>query len=153
MINRFCYNSPIGFLIIEGDETSITGLYFACDETLNQGVLTPEMSKCIAQLNQYFNGTRKEFNINLNLKGTAFQTSVWNAILEIPYGKTSSYGDVAKAINNPKAVRAVGGANNKNPVSIIVPCHRVIGSNGSMTGYGGEIWRKEFLLNLEKNNQ
>lgn len=151
-MNIYCYNSPIGNLLIEGDEKNIIGLYFSCHPTQNQGVLTWEMDKCIKQLEEYFSGERKTFNLNLNLKGTDFQKSVWNALLEIPYGETVTYGHIAKSINNPKAVRAVGGANNKNPISIIVPCHRVIGANGNMTGYGGEIWRKEFLLNLESKS-
>lgn len=153
MKNKFYYQSPIGALLIEGDDETITGLYFGDEGLQNEGVFTLEMDKCINQLNEYFEGNRKVFSLNLNLQGTDFQKSVWNALLNIPYGNTASYSDIAKAVNSPKAVRAVGGANHRNPVSIIVPCHRVIGSNGSLTGYGGELWRKEFLLNLEKNNK
>ena len=152
MTNAYCYNSPIGFLKIEGSDTAITGLYF-CEEAFeNQGTYTKEMKKCIKQLEEYFVGKRKNFDLYLNMCGTDFQVSTWNALKTIPYGKTASYLDMAKAIDKPKAVRAVGGANHKNPISIIVPCHRVIGSDGSLTGYGGKLWRKEYLLNLEKEN-
>ena len=109
----------------------------------------PLLKKAVKQLDEYFAGRRKEFNLPLSMKGTAFQKKVWAALQEIPYGETRSYGDIAKAIGKPKAARAVGMANNRNPVSIIVPCHRVIGSNGSLVGYGGGLKAKEFLLKLE----
>lgn len=102
------------------------------------------------QLTEYFNGKRKTFDIALDFHGTEFQTNAWDALLKIPYGETRSYKDQAIAIHKPTAVRAVAGANNRNKISIVIPCHRVIGKNGSMTGYGGELWRKEFLLKLEK---
>ena len=101
------------------------------------------------ELAEYFNGERKSFDIPLDYRGTPFQEESWNALLKIPYGETRSYKDQAIAINKPTAVRAVASANNRNKISIVIPCHRVIGKNGSMTGYGGEIWRKEFLLMLE----
>ena len=103
------------------------------------------------ELQEYFSGSRKTFDIPLDIKGTKFQVSVWNALLTIPYGKTASYQEQAIAINNPEAVRAVAKANGDNRIGIIIPCHRVIGKDGKMTGYGGKIWRKEYLLNLEKN--
>lgn len=152
MKNIYCYQSPIGFLRIEGDKKSITGIYFSNEFFMNEGILTFEMDKCINQLREYFEGRRKEFSLNLSFEGTEFQKQVWHALLQIPYGKTASYSEIAKMINNPKAVRAVGGANNKNPISIVIPCHRVIGANGNLTGYGGELWRKDFLLNLERKN-
>lgn len=102
------------------------------------------------ELTEYFNGERKTFDVALDFRGTEFQEKAWDALLKIPYGETRSYKDQAIAIKQPTAVRAVAGANNRNKISIIVPCHRVIGKNGSMTGYGGEVWRKEFLLKLEK---
>lgn len=105
------------------------------------------------QLSEYFNGTRHAFDLDLVLQGTEFQHKVWNALLEIPYGETRSYQEIAEAIGNPKAVRAVGMANNKNNIGIIIPCHRVIGKDGSMTGYYGGIHYKEFLLDLERKNK
>lgn len=105
------------------------------------------------QLIEYFNGKRKVFNLKLALEGTEFQIRVWNALINIPYGQTVSYGDIATAIGNSKASRAVGGANNKNPIAIIVPCHRVIGANQKLVGYGGGLWRKEGLLELENQHK
>ena len=103
------------------------------------------------QLNEYFNGERKVFDLPLDLTGTSFQTKVWQELLKIPYGETKSYKDVAIAINNPKACRAVGMANNKNRIMVVVPCHRIIGSNKKLVGYVGGLKLKEQLLNLEKN--
>ncbi len=103
------------------------------------------------QLQQYFSGELKVFNIPLDIQGTDFQMQVWNTLRDIPYGETRSYQQQAIAINNPKAVRAVANANRNNKISIIIPCHRVIGKNGTMTGYGGGIWRKEYLLKLESS--
>ncbi len=102
------------------------------------------------QLVEYFRGTRKAFQLPLDLRGTPFQLKVWKQLQAIHYGETMSYKEVAEAIGIPKAVRAVGGANNQNPIPIIIPCHRVIGSNGALVGYGGGLERKEHLLNLEK---
>ncbi len=104
-----------------------------------------------AQLDEYFRGERVEFDVDLDPAGTAFQKRVWAALLTIPYGETRSYGEIARQIDAPGAFRAVGLANGRNPIGIIVPCHRVIGANGSMTGYGGGIERKKVLLALEKN--
>jgi len=105
----------------------------------------------VEQLEEYFAGTRTEFELELELVGTAFQRRVWGALLTIPYGQTCSYGDIARQIGSPGAFRAVGLANGHNPIGIIVPCHRVIGSNGSLTGYGGGLDRKRSLLQLEKS--
>ncbi len=101
------------------------------------------------ELEEYFAGSRQTFDVPLDFKGTDFQQQSWSALLKIPYGETRSYQDQANAINNPKAVRAVAGANHSNKLSILIPCHRVIGKDGSLTGYGGKLWRKEFLLKLE----
>ena len=106
-------------------------------------------NECIKQLDEYFSGKRKMFDIDVILKGTEFQRKVWNALKDIPYGVTVSYALIAEKTGDRKAARAVGNANNKNPVSIIIPCHRVIGSNGSLTGYGGGLWRKKWLLEHE----
>ncbi len=110
---------------------------------------SPYFDQLKTELEEYFTGSRKTFDIPLDFAGTDFQEQSWNALLKIPYGETRSYQDQANTINNPKAVRAVAGANHRNKISILIPCHRVIGKNGSLTGYGGEVWRKEFLLKLE----
>ena len=104
------------------------------------------------QLAEYFQGKRREFDLQLSPEGTDFQKSVWKGLSKIDYGKTISYGEQARRIGNPKAMRAVGGANGKNPIAIIIPCHRVIGSNGTLTGFGGGLNAKTFLLNLEKSH-
>jgi methylated-DNA-[protein]-cysteine S-methyltransferase len=101
------------------------------------------------ELTEYFAGTRTEFTVPIKLSGSSFQRAVWQALQDVPYGETCSYGDIAHAINNPKSSRAVGGANNANPIPVIVPCHRIIGADKSMTGFGGGIPTKEFLLDLE----
>ncbi len=111
----------------------------------------PALEECVAQLDQYFKGTRKDFSLKLALEGTEFQQQVWRELSNIPYGQTASYLDIARAIGNEQAVRAVGAANGQNPISIIIPCHRVIGSDGKLTGYGGGLWRKEWLLTHERN--
>jgi len=110
----------------------------------------PAAKACIAELKAYFEGTLKEFSVPIKLKGTGFRMRVWEALMTIPYGETISYKELAQRINQPSAIRAVGGANHHNPISIIVPCHRVIGANGTLTGYGGGLGNKEFLLNLER---
>jgi len=113
---------------------------------------TPLIKKAARQFSEYFDGKRKSFDLPLSLQGTDFQKKVWKALKNIPYGKTISYGEIAAKIGNPKACRAVGLANNRNPISIIIPCHRVIGHNGSLTGYGGGLELKQQLLDLEKNS-
>jgi methylated-DNA-[protein]-cysteine S-methyltransferase len=112
---------------------------------------TPLIKEAYRQLSEYLKGERKGFDLPLLIKGTTFQQQVWKALLEIPYGETRSYKQIAVAIGNPKAVRAVGMANNRNPLLIVVPCHRVIGANGKLVGYGAGIEKKEFLLRLEKS--
>jgi len=110
---------------------------------------SPLLTQLKEELEGYFSGKRQQFDVPLDFKGTDFQRKSWDALRKIPYGETRSYQDQAIAIKKPKAVRAVAGANHRNKISILIPCHRVIGKNGSMTGYGGEVWRKEFLLKLE----
>jgi methylated-DNA-[protein]-cysteine S-methyltransferase len=107
------------------------------------------LADCVHQLDEYFARQRKSFDLKLDLRGTDFQKRVWRELLEIPFGKTVSYLDVAVALGDKKSIRAVGHANGQNPIVVIVPCHRVIGSDGSLTGYGGGLWRKEWLLNFE----
>jgi len=144
------YQSPIGLVKIVGSRDRILWLKFVGPQQTSDAHLTPGLKKCIAQIDEYFKGIRKKFSIDLLLQGTDFQKSVWHQLQKIPHGHTASYGDIARAICNPQACRAVGLANGKNPVSIIVPCHRIIGSNGTLTGYGGGLWRKEWLLKNEK---
>ncbi len=141
-------NSPIGFIKITADNDAICEVIFVekkDDDAPN--VLTQD---AVNQLMEYFTGKRTIFELPLAPAGTPFQQTVWKALCSIPYGKTASYGDIAKLIGNPKASRAVGMANNRNPISIVIPCHRVIGANGKLVGYGGGIEKKKYLLNLEK---
>ncbi|MEO1023598.1 MAG: methylated-DNA--[protein]-cysteine S-methyltransferase [Bacteroidota bacterium] len=137
-------DSPIGALTIEADEDVVLKILFDWDEVeIRPNAVTDQ---CKTQLEEYFNGVRTEFDVPLRFNGTAFQEQVWNALLPVPFGETATYGEQAKKINNPKAVRAVGAANGQNVLNIIVPCHRIIGSNGSLTGYGGGMERKRWLL-------
>ena len=114
---------------------------------------TDLLKETLRQMGEYFSGTRREFTLPLAPRGTAFQIKVWNALSAIPYGQTRNYRDIALQIESPNAVRAVGGANHHNPISIIIPCHRVIGANGSLTGYGGGLDKKEALLTLERGER
>jgi len=144
-------NSPIGIIEIQASEHGITKLVFA--DSQNNPVTRCEMiDRCKQQLTEYFDGKRREFNLPLDLQGTDFQKSVWTQLVKIPFGQTTAYREIANAVNNPKAVRAVGAANGRNPVSIIVPCHRIIGSNGTLTGYAGGLARKAWLLKHEMNS-
>lgn len=147
------FNSPLGIIEITGDDSSVSGIDFVDEnmDDLPENSESPALSKCASQLEEYFSGKRKIFDVPLKLDGTTFQEKVWEALKEIPYGETRSYQDIAIMTGNPRAVRAVGGANNKNPVGVIVPCHRVIGKDGSLTGYGGGLCRKKWLLEHEKN--
>lgn len=135
-------------LIIEADD-AIVGIHF--NDTENFSDDTPLLKEAKRQLEEYFNGSRKEFSLPLKAKGSEFQQKVWNALREIPFGETRTYGEIAKAIGNSKASRAVGNANNKNPIGIVVPCHRVIGSNGKLVGYAGGLDKKSYLLQMEKD--
>jgi methylated-DNA-[protein]-cysteine S-methyltransferase len=150
------YESPVGKISILASGDGVTELMFADDSEAadgSDGITNPILKKCLDQLGEYFSGRRSSFDIPLDLQGTPFQLSVWRTLLLIPCGATWSYGRVASQIGRPKATRAVGGANHCNPVSIIVPCHRVIGSDGKLTGYGGGLWRKEWLLQHEGKMQ
>lgn len=154
MESIYFYETIIGLLGIKENGTDITEIYFGKDKISNNIELkeTLLIKKTIYQLEEYFEGKRKSFDLPFEPKGTEFQKSVWNELLKIPYGETCSYGEIAKRIGNPKASRAIGMANNRNPISIIIPCHRVIGASGKLVGYGGGIDIKEKLLNLEKEN-
>lgn len=144
------YKSEIGILEISGSAEGIHELQFTNLESAPHSAVHGCLKDCFAQLDEYFSGVRTEFSVKLKPKGTDFQQQVWQALLKIPYGRTSSYLDIATAIGNKKAIRAVGAANGRNRIPIIIPCHRVIGSDGSLIGFGGGIWRKEWLLKHEK---
>jgi len=147
------YNSPIGIIKIEYSEKGISKLIFT-DEAEDEGLSAGDMEiRCIAQLDEYFNKKREEFDLDLDLQGTDFQKRVWTELLKIPFGKTISYKELALRLGDLKAIRAAGTANGANPVSIIVPCHRVIGSDGSITGYAGGLWRKQWLLEFESQER
>ncbi|WP_452599102.1 methylated-DNA--[protein]-cysteine S-methyltransferase [Pontimicrobium sp. MEBiC01747] len=145
-----CYiNSPLGITKIKGDENGIVSVSVLNTEEKVSDIIPEALEDCVFQLNEYFEGTRKEFSLKLNPQGTAFQNSVWNALLTIPYGKTTSYLALSKQLGDVKAIRAVANANGKNPLWIIIPCHRVIGSDGSLTGYAGGLHRKQWLIQHE----
>lgn len=142
--------TPIGIAKIIGDENGIQSVVVLDDDAISDDILNLEtpacLQDCVVQFQEYFNGQRASFNLTVNPKGTKFQIKVWKALLEIPYGKTRTYLEQSKALGDVKAIRAVASANGKNPIWIIIPCHRVIGSDGSLTGYAGGIWRKKWLL-------
>lgn len=143
------YKTPIGIAKIIGDENGICAVT-VLDETIEIIEETPSCLKdCVQQLDEYFKGNKTTFNLKLNPKGTVFQQKVWNELLQVPYGKTRTYLEQTKRLGDVKAIRAVASANGKNPLWIIIPCHRIIGSNGSLTGYAGGIWRKKWLLEHE----
>ncbi|OQX95895.1 cysteine methyltransferase [candidate division KSB1 bacterium 4572_119] len=145
------YESPLGWINIRATEEYITSVRFNDTGYSVETELTPILSDCLQQLNEYFEHKRKSFDLPLRLTGTPFQKTVWEELMKVPFGTVVSYGEIAKRIGNKNAVRAVGTANNKNPVVIIVPCHRIIGANGKLIGYGGGVWRKEWLLEHEKS--
>ncbi len=143
------YKSPVGIIEIEEEEGKIVGLKFtSCAQVVDNS--SGVIGKCEEQLSEYFAGKRKEFELEMVLKGTKFQQKVWRELAKIPYGKTVSYREIARNVGNEKAVRAVGTAIGRNPIAIIVPCHRVIGTDGSMTGYAYGVELKRKLLDLEK---
>jgi methylated-DNA-[protein]-cysteine S-methyltransferase len=144
------YHSPIGLIRIEAEEEALTGLRFAEIEEKPSSPLPGVLRDALRQLEQYFLGRRTKFELALRPAGTPFQKDVWKALQRVPYGRTASYKDIAAAVGRPAAVRAVGAANGDNPISIIIPCHRVIGADGRLTGYGGGIERKEWLLRHEQ---
>jgi methylated-DNA-[protein]-cysteine S-methyltransferase len=140
--------TPLGIASITGDEIGISEI-----SVLEEGIVSVEiptvLQEAVSQLNDYFEGKRTDFDFKLNPKGTEFQQKVWRALLEIPYGKTRTYLEQSKVLGDVKAIRAVASANGKNPLWIVVPCHRVIGTDGSLTGYAGGLWRKKWLLEHE----
>lgn len=150
----FCIiKSPLGFTKITGDLSGIASVSVLNSEENISEIIPESLQECVTQLNEYFSGTRKKFNLKLNPKGTDFQKSIWNLLLQIPFGKSISYLELSKQLGDVKAIRAVANANGKNPLWIIVPCHRVIGTDGSLTGYAGGLNRKQWLLEHESPNQ
>jgi methylated-DNA-[protein]-cysteine S-methyltransferase len=156
-MNYFTYvDSPIGRLLLISDGDALTGLHMDVpdrepgpDATWVEDSSVKPLPAAARQLTEYFANVRRDFDLPLSLRGTPFQQRVWRALTEIRYGETWSYGELAQRIGNPAASRAVGLANGRNPISILVPCHRVIGADGSLTGYGGGLERKRWLLALE----
>jgi methylated-DNA-[protein]-cysteine S-methyltransferase len=146
------YKSPIGTIVIEGDERGMSKLIFSDDVEDEAAEGNEIASLWIKQLDEYFNHQREYFELELNLKGTAFQLRVWEELLKVPFGTTLSYKELSERLGDVKAIRAVAAANGANPVSIIVPCHRIIGSDGSLTGYGGGLSRKRWLLDFESKD-
>ena len=144
------YKSPLGPIEITGCSDSILSLNFVEEMQAEDGEQPFCAKECLKQLEEYFNGQRRDFFLKLAPAGTDFQKSVWRWLEKIPYGKTVSYAEIAADLGKPNACRAVGNANGKNPISLIIPCHRVIGSDGSLTGYGGGLWRKRWLIGFER---
>lgn len=151
MIYKKIIETPIGKIYIAEENNKIIEINLDSKKNNYEIKNTKILSLAERQLLEYFEGKRKKFDLPLKLKGTPFQEKVWNELLKIPYGETRTYGEIAKNIENPKAARAVGMANHNNPISIVVPCHRVIGVNNKLVGYGLGIDKKQYLLELEKN--
>jgi len=152
-IYKTYYKSPLGPIEISGMQDSILSVDFVEDMLPGDVDLPFCLKTCLNQIDEYFSGNRKEFLLKLDPQGTTFQKMVWQQLEKIPYGAVVSYGEIASIIGKPKASRAVGSANGRNPIAIIIPCHRVVGSDGNLTGYGGGLWRKEWLLKHEKGYQ
>jgi methylated-DNA-[protein]-cysteine S-methyltransferase len=144
------YKSPLGTIQIVGSQDSVLAVDFVEEVAFANDELSFCVKECWKQLNEYFKGDRRDFYLNLEPAGTDFQKAVWRQLQRIPYGKTTSYGAIADILAKPNASRAVGAANGKNPIAMIIPCHRVIGSDGSLTGYGGGLWRKRWLIGFER---
>lgn len=140
--------TPLGIATIIGDENGVSVISVS-DEGCVSAEIPVVLQEAVSQLNEYFEGNRTGFDFKINPKGTEFQQKVWQSLLEIPFGKTMSYMDLSKKLGDVKAIRAVASANGKNPLWIVVPCHRVIGTDGSLTGYAGGLWRKKWLLEYE----
>jgi methylated-DNA-[protein]-cysteine S-methyltransferase len=142
-------HTPLGIAKLEGDENGLASITVLNDDIPASTVIPDLLEDVVYQLQEYFEGKRESFSLNLAPSGTAFQKKVWDALQEIPFGKTVSYLQLSKTLGDVKAIRAVAAANGKNPLWIVVPCHRVIGSDGSLTGYAGGLHRKKWLLNHE----
>ena len=142
--------SPIGQIKLTADDNAVNSILFVFNDTeMEEENINSVLTQCKTELSEYFAGKRKEFDVPIQQAGTEFQQRVWSELVKISYGKTVSYNHIAIALGDKKSVRVVGSSNGKNQISIIVPCHRVIGSDGSLTGYAGGLWRKKWLLNHE----
>ncbi len=148
-MNQIIINTPLGKAKIEGNNDGISSIVVLNDDIKVSQTIPEELQDCATQLEEYFNGDREQFSLKLNPEGTDFQKNVWNELLKIPYGKTTSYLELSKKLGDVKAIRAVANANGKNPIWIIIPCHRVIGTDGSLTGYAGGLHRKKWLIEHE----
>ena len=148
MFGRSYFSAPVGDLIIESENEKIITLGFLKDSKQEE-TLSPVIDQCKLELEEYFSGHRKFFSFEMDLRGTDFQVKVWNELLNIPFGKTISYEELAIRVGNIKSIRAVGLANGQNPIAIVVPCHRVIGKSGELVGYGGGLDKKIWLLQHE----
>lgn len=148
-MEKVVINSPLGLVLIEGDVDGISKISVTSEEVLLSENIPSLFTEVVLQLSEYFEGKRTDFTFKMNPKGTDFQKKVWEELLKIPFGKTASYQEITNKLGDPKAIRAVANANGKNPLWIVVPCHRVIGSDGSLTGYAGGLWRKKWLLEHE----
>lgn len=152
-MNRTSFKTPLGYAVIEGDENGLSKVYVV-DQKPEFPDIDPELlQEAKKQLKEYFLGQRQSFDLKINPTGTDFQKEIWKLLMEVPFGKTSSYLELSKEFGNIKAIRAVAAANGKNPLWIIVPCHRIIGSDGSLTGYAGGLWRKKWLLEHEQDQK
>ena len=157
--SRRTYEAPFGVLTVVGSDLGIRYVMFANDAhpkhleqlQISDTEIHGSVNDAITQLDEYFNGSRRDFDLPLDLCGTEFQVEAWKALADIPYGHTASYGQQAASIGRPKAVRAIGGANGRNPVAIVLPCHRIVGADGSLTGFGGGIEVKKWLLDHEQS--
>lgn len=146
------YDTELGKLTLEEEDGALTRLEFGQRDLPGEARETPLLQEAHRQLKEYLAGKRTAFDLPLKPQGTPFQQAVWKALLDIPYGQTATYGQIAAKVGNPKACRAVGMANNRNPIAVIIPCHRVIGADGGMTGYGGGLPIKRMLLDLENGH-
>lgn len=142
-------NTPVGTLEIKGDIDGLAFVNFIDPEESESKIISESLQNTVQQLSEYFEGNRTNFKLKLNPEGTFFQKKVWQQIKDIPFGKTASYQEIANQLGDPKAIRAAASANGKNPIAIIIPCHRVIGSDGSLIGYAGGLHRKKWLLEHE----
>ena len=149
---RTYYESEIGLLEIEGTATHVTAINFVAERDSASSEIPAPLETCVQQLTEYFVGTRHVFTVPLAPAGTPFQQQVWQALATVPFGEKRTYAEIARQIGHPEAYRAVGNANGRNKISVILPCHRIVGSDGKLTGYGGGLWRKEWLLQHEQTH-
>lgn len=147
----FFYESPVGWLRLTAEEDALTELFFV-EKKEGRNTSSPILEQAIKELDEYFSGKRKVFTVPLRTTGSPFQQRVWKELLNIPFATTTSYMKVAMQLGDLKSIRAVGTANGRNPIAIIIPCHRVIGSDGKLVGYGGGLWRKKWLLEFESGS-